>query len=65
MGITGQLSRKTLERYSHARMEAKRAAVRTLDKAPEEQAKGELGTGQEGSPQISPQSRVGEGEVIQ
>ena len=35
MGMTGHLSRKMLERYSHTRMEAKREAVRTLDKAPE------------------------------
>jgi integrase len=31
MGISGHLSRKMLERYSHPRMEAKRAAVRMLD----------------------------------
>ena len=35
MAITGHLSRKMLERYSHARMESKRAAVRTLDSTPE------------------------------
>lgn len=35
MGMTGHLSRKMLERYSHTRMEAKREAVRTLDKAPD------------------------------
>jgi integrase len=37
MGMTGHLSRKMLERYSHARMEAKRQAVRTLDKRLEPQ----------------------------
>jgi integrase len=31
MAITGQLSRKTLERYSHTWMESKRAAVKSLD----------------------------------
>jgi integrase len=38
MAITGQLSRKTLERYSHTRMELKRAAVKTLDFAEESKA---------------------------
>jgi len=32
MAISGHLSRKMLERYSHTRMEAKRAAVKGLDK---------------------------------
>jgi len=35
MALTGHLSRKMLERYSHARKESKRAAVRLLDKMPE------------------------------
>ncbi len=65
MAITGQLSRKTLERYSHARMEAKRAAVRMLDKRPAARATEENETKPEGYPQKSPQSRGGEGEVIQ
>ncbi|QNI32085.1 site-specific integrase [Alloacidobacterium dinghuense] len=38
MAITGHLSRKMLERYSHARMESKRAAVRTLDSTLEAEA---------------------------
>jgi hypothetical protein len=50
MAITGHLSKKMLERYSHARMESKRAAVRTLD----------LPLGRNASPQKSPQQ---EGEV--
>ena len=36
MGLTGHLSNKMLERYSHIRMEAKREAVRTLDRKPVE-----------------------------
>lgn len=31
LALTGQLSRKVLERYSHARNESKRAAVKMLD----------------------------------
>ena len=50
MAITGHLSKKMLERYSHARNESKRAAVRTLD----------LVSGPNDSPQKSPQS---EGDV--
>jgi integrase len=34
--MTGHLSQKMLERYSHARMESKRAAVRTLDSGTED-----------------------------
>jgi integrase len=54
MAMTGQLSRKTLERYSHTRMESKRAAVRTFD----------LGAGPNGSPQISPQQRANENSPL-
>jgi integrase len=45
MAITGHLSRKMLDRYSHARNESKRAAVRTLD----------LSIGRNDSPQNPPQ----------
>jgi integrase len=37
MGMTGHLSRKMLELYSHPRLEAKREAVRTLDRLAESQ----------------------------
>lgn len=37
MAMTGHLSKKMLELYSHARMEAKREAVRTLDRPAENQ----------------------------
>jgi integrase len=47
LALAGQLSRKMLERYSHARNESKRAAVKMLD----------LPTGQNGSPQFPPQSQ--------
>lgn len=50
MSMTGQLSRKTLERYSHARMAAKRAAVRMLD-GPLEQNDC---SGEEGKSEVSP-----------
>lgn len=53
MAITGQLSRKTLERYSHTRMESKRAAVKTLD----------LGVEPEDSPQKPPQQE-GAGRAV-
>jgi hypothetical protein len=52
MAITGHLSKKMLERYSHARMESKRAAVRTLD----------FSSGRNDSPKKSPRS---EGEIEQ
>jgi integrase len=54
MAITGHLSRKTLERYSHARMESKRAAVKTLDAMPEPNA----------SPQNHPQLEEEETKVL-
>jgi integrase len=54
MAITGQLSRRTLERYSHSRMESKRAAVKTLD----------VLVGPEGSPQNSPQQNTAESSLI-
>ena len=68
MAMTGQLSRKTLERYSHARMEAKRAAVRALDAKrviDSCEPQNESNSGQNDSPQSSPQSQGGEMEVIQ
>jgi integrase len=45
LALAGQLSRKMLERYSHARNESKRAAVKMLD----------LPTERNASPQFSPQ----------
>lgn len=62
MSMTGHLSRKMLERYSHARMEAKRDAVHALDAIRPQAGKSAKS---EGSPQLSPQSTVGEKEVIQ
>jgi integrase len=44
LALAGQLSRKMLERYSHARNESKRAAVKLLDRA----------LGQNVSPRIHP-----------
>jgi integrase len=46
LALAGQLSRRVLERYSHARNESKRAAVKMLDLPPE----------QSESPQFPPQS---------
>jgi integrase len=46
MSLAGHLSRKMMERYSHTRNEAKRAAISALDSA----------VRPEGSPQIPPQS---------
>jgi hypothetical protein len=54
LALAGQLSRKMLERYSHARNESKRAAVKMLD-LPIARVL-ELPTGQNNSPQFSPQS---------
>lgn len=68
MSMTGHLSRKMLERYSHARMEAKRAAVRTLDAKPasehETVADGSQDAAPEGSPQRSPQPESSEGRRL-
>ncbi len=49
LALAGQLSRRVLERYSHARNESKRAAVKMLD----------IPTGQNDSPQFPPQSVEG------
>jgi hypothetical protein len=46
LALAGLLSRRGLERYSHARNESKRAAVKMLD----------IPTGQNDSPQFPPQS---------
>jgi integrase len=46
LALAGQLSRRVLERYSHARNESKRAAIKMLDNP----------TGQNDSPQFPPQS---------
>jgi len=45
MSLAGRLSRKMMERYSHTRNEAKRAAISVFDSEPET----------DGSPQIPPQ----------
>ena len=53
LALAGQLSRKLLERYSHASNESKRAAVKRLDPpAAEERSE------QDASPQIPPQLEV-------
>jgi integrase len=54
LALAGQLSRKVLERYSHARNESKRAAVKMLD----------LPTGQSESPQFPPQAETGNLETV-
>jgi hypothetical protein len=54
LALAGQLSRRVLERYSHARNESKRAAVKLLD----------LPAGPNDSPQIPPQQAAKKQESL-
>ena len=54
LALAGHLSRATLERYSHIRMNAKRQAVEALSLKPKVQS----------TPQSFPQSQTGNGDMV-